>query len=202
MTTEAPAAPAPAAPSDVVASSDTPPAATPPVAAPPSAAAPPTQPAAPEGPPQKYDLRVPVEHAALLDQAMLTRFEKIARKRGWTNEDAQGALEQYVVDSHEERQEFRQALEADPVYGGQKLAETERLANLTINHIRPDGHARRSAFLSLLNRGGFIHHPEVASFLADIGTLIGEDSPGHRTAGSIQDMSQVPTEDVLWPKKK
>lgn len=200
MTTEAPAAPAPV--SDVESSSNTPAAPTPPATTPP-APVPPTQPAAPEGPPQKYDLRVPVEHAPLADQATLTEFEKVSRESGWSNEDAQVALENYLVRVSAKRQEFKQQLASDPEYGGQKLADTERRANLTINHIRPEGHARRTAFLSLLQRGeGFINHPEVQAFLADIGTLIGEDSPGHRTPGSIPDMSQVRTEDILWPDKK
>ena len=143
-----------------------------------------------------------MEHAALVDAPTLTELEKIARESGWTNDDAQSALESHVVRVSAKRQELRQSLEADPTYGGQQTAETERLARIAIDHIRPEGHTRRQAFTALLHSGvGFIHHPEVLGFLADLGRLIGEDSPGHRTPGSAPSLEGTPLEDRLWPKK-
>lgn len=127
------------------------------------------------GAPEKYSLKVP--DGGHIDKTDLPRIEKMAREANWTNEETQAYLEELNTSMQATSAEFLANLKADPDLGGDKLAETQRLANLAIEKLRPEGHARRDGFMRLLNRGGYINHPEVVGLFADIGKLFDED--GH-----------------------
>ncbi len=127
------------------------------------------------GAPEKYSLTVP--DGGHIDKSDLPRIEKMAREANWTNEETQAYLEELNTSMQATSAEFLANLKADPDLGGDKLAETQRLANLAIDKLRPEGHARRDAFMRLLNRGGYINHPEVVGLFADLGKLFDED--GH-----------------------
>jgi hypothetical protein len=142
--------------------------------------------------PDKYELKVPEGGDAYVDPADLATLETMARKAGWSNEDAQAALEEHVATIHAQAERFAADTKADTEYGGDKLTESQRLANIAIDRIRPKGHARRESFQRFLGRGGAGNHIEVVSFLADLGKLMGEDSPAHSRStqpGSSEDLT-------------
>lgn len=134
--------------------------------------------------PEKYELKVPMGDEVYVDDRVLSRITTIARASGWSNDDAQAALEEFLGNVKAEGQEFLTATKADPDYGGDRLAETQRLAKVVIDKIRPVGHTRRDEFLRLVNRAGAFNHIEVVSFLADLGKLMAEDRPARGTGGA------------------
>jgi len=153
----------------------------PPVEPPRTADEPPAQSKAPD----KYTLVVPDAAAAFVEPADLAHLESVARTSNWSNEDAQAALEEYAATIAAQSVRFAAELKADKDYGGDKLAESQQLAKRAIDRVRPDGHARRDAFMRFLNRGGAGNNLEVVSFLADLGKLMSEDTPAPmRSTGS------------------
>jgi hypothetical protein len=129
--------------------------------------------------PDKYVLKIPDAGAAYVDPADLAHLEKVARAANWSNEDAQAALEEHIATIAAQSERFAAETKADRTYGGEHLADSQRLANFAINKLRPEGHERRDAFMRFLNRGGAGNHLEVIAFLADLGRMMGEDSPAH-----------------------
>jgi hypothetical protein len=129
---------------------------------------------------------VPEASKAYADAGFVSRVEQIARANNWSNEDAQAALEEHLDAARVQATTWAAETHADPTYGGDHLAETQRLAQKVIDRVRPQGHARRDSFLAFLGRGGAGNHIEVASFMADLGRLMSEDSPAHgrSTAGT------------------
>lgn len=125
--------------------------------------------------PEKYALKVP--EGSRVDPDDLAQLEQMAKTAGWSNDDAQAALEE--LHTHLDAQATRWLTEttADRTYGGEHLEESQRLAKLAINRLRPEGHARRESFLRFLNRGGAGNHLEVVAFLADLGKAMSEDAP-------------------------
>lgn len=153
---------------------------------------------APAGPPEKYTLAIPDDAKVFLDDADVKRFEKMARETGWTNAEAQAAVDEHVRMVNEAAQGFLNETKADPDYGGEHLPETQRLAKLGIELIRPEGHARREGFHRFLNKVGASNHIEVISFLADLGKRASEDSPG-QTQSSLRGGKKT-AEQVLYDK--
>jgi hypothetical protein len=129
--------------------------------------------------PEKYELKIPETGAAYVDPADLAHLETMARTAGWSNEDAQAALDEHVATIQAQAARYLAETTADTQYGGAKLSESQRLAQTAIDRIRPVGHQRREAFLRFLGRGGAGNHPEVIGFLADLGQQMGEDRPTH-----------------------
>lgn len=132
--------------------------------------------------PDKYSLTVPEANEAIADPALTKRIEEIARASDWTNDEAQAALNEALTLKQQEIDGWASQTKADPDYGGDKLSETQRLAQRAIDRVRPAGHARRDSFLKLVTGSGFGNHLEVVSFLADLGALMSEDT-GARSGG-------------------
>lgn len=126
--------------------------------------------------PEKYELKVPSSNP--LDAKDLEGFEAFARRMNWTNEEAQVMLDEQIAGVEATLERFKEEAAADPDYGGEKLAETQRLANVVLDAIRPKGHPRRDAFLQILTKGGHVNNIEVLSFLADVGRAASEDGTG------------------------
>lgn len=144
--------------------------------------------------PAKYELTWPQGTTATAED--VTAFEGWARGKNLTNEQAQAMLEEREAQVESTLTRFKDETAADPDYGGDKLVETQRLANLAIDKVRPAGHARRDALLALLESSGYINNIEVVSFLADIGKLAAEDRTGTGGGGGVQ---QVNAADGLFP---
>jgi hypothetical protein len=130
--------------------------------------------------PEKYDLKLPEGADVLnLGQDDLTFLEQLARANDWTQAEANEELKSVIdrataaVNARISRLEAQTKADAD--YGGDNLAETQRLAKIAIDRIRPVGHPRREAFLSLLKNSGASVHLEAVSYFADLGRMMGED---------------------------
>jgi hypothetical protein len=129
--------------------------------------------------PDKYDLKVPENRQAFVDPEDLRFLEGVARKSNWSQTDAQAALDEHLATLTAQEQRFKAQTLADPDYGGDHFADTERLGRAAIDKLRPVGHPRRESFLRFLNRGGAGSHIEVVSFFADLGKAMSEDTPTH-----------------------
>jgi len=147
--------------------------------APPPAATPAEPPAAPPAAvvPDKYDLKVPDGAQTYLDTADLAPIAELARGMKLDNAAAQALVEEHVDGLAKASAAFRAVTEADSEYGGPKLEETEQLAKLTLDSIRPAGTPRGDALRRLLAKSGYANHIEVVSFLADLGRTMREDTP-------------------------
>jgi len=138
----------------------------------------------PPSAPEKYALTIPDDVKDFVDADVLGSVEGMARKAGWSNEEAQAAVAEHGRLLREANDGFLTQLKADPDYGGEKLVETQRLAKSAIDLLRPEGHPRREAFIRAVNRVAAGNHPEVVSFLADLGRRAAEDSIGQQAGGA------------------
>jgi hypothetical protein len=145
--------------------------------------------------PEKYVLTVP--DGGRLDADDLARIEAIAKTNGWTQEQAQALVDERHTEIEATNERLRTATLADKEYGGDKWPETERLANLALDKLRPKNTPHGDAFRQLLVKSGYGNHLEVVSFLADLGKLTAEDSPalGRGASGAGARRS---TADVLF----
>jgi hypothetical protein len=152
----------------------------------PGAAAPPVTPgappaAAPAAPqaPASYTVTVPADATRFVSDQDLTYLKEVARTNDWTNDELQTELDAQITRARARRTQVISGWEAttraDADYGGTHLADTQRLATLAIDRVRPADHPRRDSFLAFLNESGGSVHLEVVAFLADLGRLMGED---------------------------
>lgn len=146
--------------------------------------------------PEKYTLTVPDNGAAYVDDAVQAQIEKLARSAGWTNDEAQAALNEHVDTMRSLSATYLADTTADKQYGGDKLEETKKLARLAIGKIRPEGHPYRDPFLKFLNRFAGENNINVVAFLADVGRLFAEDAPG---IGKQPGGKPQSAEEVLYP---
>lgn len=133
--------------------------------------------------PDKYELKIPEK--STLNDSDVKAIETIARENGWTNEEAQLALQHHHDTLLEQSAQFLEATKADKTYGGENLARSQARAKAVIDKIRPATHPRAAAFKALLDRSGYGNHIEIVSFLADLGAQLDEDggATGDGTAG-------------------
>lgn len=146
-----------------------------PAAATPAVPATPAEPTATPKAPEKYTLTIPAD--AQISERDIKRLEKAAREWDMTNDEAQELLNGSLQDRTAVRAELLAELTADPIYGGDKLAESQQLMNTVVNRVRPDGHPRAASFRAFLAQSAANNHIEVLSFLADLGKMMGEDRP-------------------------
>lgn len=130
--------------------------------------------APPPGAPATYTLKLP--DGGALDAMDQQRIEKLARANNLSNDQAQSFLEATNAAVVEEGNSWHAELIADKTYGGDNLAETQRLANQLLDKVRPQGTPRGDGLRRLLSRGSG-NNLEVVSFLADLGRMLQEDKP-------------------------
>jgi hypothetical protein len=132
-----------------------------------------------------YDLKIPEGATGLVDEKDLDFFKSAGEQAKWTPEEAQAAVNEFTTLAQAQSARFLAETQADPTYGGAAFAQTQRQAMAVINRIRPAGHPRHDSFQAFLAKGGSGNHLEVISFLADLGKLMGEDTPvsGQSTSG-------------------
>jgi len=140
--------------------------------------------------PEKYELAIPDGADQWLDDADLKNFEKSARAKGLTNEQAQAHIDEYADSLATQSAAFREETSKHPKYGGDNLAETQRLATLALDRVRPANTAEGKAIRQLLARTGYGNNVHIVGLLADLGKMMAEDSPAHGTgAGQLKDKS-------------
>jgi hypothetical protein len=140
--------------------------------------------------PEKYELAIPDGAEQWLDDADLKNFEKTARAKGLTNEQAQAHIDEYADSLATQSAAFREETSKHPKYGGDNLAETQRLATLALDRVRPANTAEGKAIRQLLARTGYGNNVHIVGLLADLGKMMAEDSPAHGTgAGQLKDKS-------------
>jgi len=143
--------------------------------------------------PEKYELKLP--EGAVINARDVAMIETLAREADLDNVTAQQLLEQHAEVTGKQAATFIAELTADKKYGGEKLAETQQLANAVLDRVRPAGTPQGDAFRAFINRGGVNNSLEVASFLADLGRMTLED-------GQVMGSAAKPdakAEDVLYP---
>ncbi len=143
--------------------------------------------------PEKYELAIADDGKVYLDADDLKQFETVARKLGLTNDQAQAEIDARIDALAEQSATFRVQTEADPIYGGDKLAETQRLADLALNKVRPAGTPAGDALRTLLAKTGYGNNLQVVSLLTDLGKMMDEDSParGGSAGRPPQDAAEV-----------
>lgn len=144
--------------------------------------------------PEKYELKAP--EGSAVD---LARLEALARENNLSNDDAQAMVEAAHAITVKQSEDWLAELKGDKTYGGEKLTETQRLANLVVDKVRPKGSPRGDAFRKLLS-SGVGNNLEVASFLADLGKMLKEDGAieGEATGGG----EKKPIEQRMYPNAK
>ena len=149
--------------------------------------------------PEKYELKRP-EGSKLTEEA-LAEISSIAKENKLTNAEAQLLLNtrsQAIDAVHSSQQQqlktlqegWREAVKKDPVLGGEKLAETQRLTQLVIDNAMDD------ELRSFLKETGYGDHPAVVRFLRKIGSEMGEGKPpnsgqGGSGSGETKDPANV-----------
>ena len=137
-----PAAPAPPAPGVVAPPAPPVPPAAPaaPVVVPPAAPVAPPAPVVPPAP-ITYALTKP-EGNVHIDDTDLEAVKALATANHWTNDEAQAELTARGAAMVSLSTKFLEQTKADAEYGGPKFAETERLAQLALQTLRPKGTPR------------------------------------------------------------
>lgn len=144
------------------------------------------------GAPDKYALQLPKEQERL-DADDLKAIEVVARAKGWTNEEAQAALDEHLEAIETQAGRFLEETKNDPVYGGDKLDQTVTLANKALDRLHPKGTPEGDRFRRLLTRSGYGNNVAVLAHLAKLGKMMAEDgsvlgageSGGEKTAEEI-----------------
>lgn len=131
--------------------------------------------------PEKYELQV--HEGSRVDPEDVAQVEQMAKTAGWSNDEAQAALDELHTQLDAQATRWLTQTTADRDYGGEHLEQSQRLAKSAIDRLRPTGHPRRESFLRFLNKGGAGNHLEVVAFLADLGKAMGEDSPAVGASG-------------------
>lgn len=140
--------------------------------------------------PDKYTLKAPEQ--ARLTAADITEIAALAKAEKWTNEEAQAHVDAVHQARIDESTRYLTDLTADKDYGGDKLAESQRLANMALDRIRPKGTPRGDALREILVNQGLGNNVHFVSMLADIGKLMDEDKPlsGKTAAGAQKDVGK------------
>ena len=147
--------------------------------------------------PEKYELKIP--DGGSVDADDLKLVETRARKLGLSNENAQALLEEFDAERVALSAQFRAVTEADPDYGGDKLPETQELADLVLDHYRPAGSKRGDALRRIFEKTGLNNHLELISLLADIGRDAKEDRLVR--PGNAKPVPKTPQEALYGPDK-
>lgn len=147
------------------------------------------------GAPAKYELALPKD--GLVDASDLARVEELARENNLPNDVAQSMVETTNAYLTQQANTWATELEGDKTYGGDKLAETQRLGGELLDRVRPKGTPRGDGLRKLLSRG-VGNNLEVASFLADLGRMAAEDTlvGGAPGGGATEKKSQA---EILYP---
>lgn len=143
--------------------------------------------------PEKYTLTLPDDAGGYLDESDLTSIAQVAKAQGWTNEQAQKALEDHARTLAANSATFRAETEADPVLGGEHLAETTKLARMGLEALHPADTDDGKQLRRLLAKTGFGNNRLIVSGLRNLGKRLAEDAPpaGGSSKGGTKDAATV-----------
>ena len=134
------------------------------------------KPVAPVVPEAYADFKLP--EGVEIDKTMLEGVKAQFKEAGYTQEQAQKAIDLHIKGLQEQQEIFIQErknwvaeLKADKEFGGDKFDTTAKGAQLALRKFDADG-----KMLDLLETSGFGDHPGVIKFLARIHAAMGEDS--------------------------
>lgn len=155
--------------------------------------------------PAVYKLEIPKDAKDYLDDSDVTAIAAIAKAEGWTNEQAQEKLEAHADGLAAQSAAWKAETSKDATYGGDNLAETQRLARLALDKVRPADSDSGKQLRRILAKSGYGNNLAIVSFLADLGKLMDEDSSsggsGGRGAAAGHKAAGKAPEDVLYDKK-
>jgi hypothetical protein len=142
--------------------------------------------AAKSKPPAKYEFKKPDGSDYFLTDTAIKEFEARARAKGWNQEQAQAVLEEESGLVMARSNAWRAETEADPTWGGEKLAETRRLADLALDKVAPKDDPIGARFRALMLQGAAFNELSVVATLARLGKMMAEDTPLVGGAGAAK----------------
>lgn len=130
----------------------------------------------PLGAPEAYaDFNLP--EGIEIDKGMLDGVKAQFKAAGYTQEQAQAAIDLHIANQTEQQEVFLQTrkewvneIKTDKEFGGDKFDSTVKGAQLALRKFDGDGQ-----MIQLLETSGFGDHPGVIKFLARIHAAMGED---------------------------
>ena len=130
----------------------------------------------PTGAPEAYaDFNLP--EGIEIDKGVLDGVKAQFKAAGYTQEQAQAAIDLHIANQTEQQEVFLQTrkewvneIKADKEFGGDKFDTTVKGAQLALRKFDADG-----KMVELLETSGFGDHPGVIKFLARIHQAMGED---------------------------
>ena len=112
-----------------------------------------------------------------IDKAMLDGVKAQFKEAGYTQDQAQKAIDLHIKNMQEQQEVFLQTrkdwvneIKSDKEFGGDKFGATVKGSQLALRKFDTDGQ-----MLELLETSGFGDHPGVIRFLARIHAAMGED---------------------------
>ena len=154
--------------------------------------------AAKAGAPEKYDLKVP--EGATIGASDIALLEELAREANLPNDQAQSILESTAALAAKQSESYRARLEADKTYGGEKLAETQQLANAFLDKVAPKGTPLGDELRALL-QSGVGNQLAVVAAMANAGRMMKEDGPIEGTAAG-DTTKKKSIEEHLYPNAR
>lgn len=125
--------------------------------------------------PERYELTLAA--GSVLDASDVTEVARIAREQQLTQDEAVSALRDYEKTLIEQSTKLRAELEADPVVGGQNLAQTQREVARALDTFAPASTAEGQALRQFLNKSGLSNSLHLVRLLQKAGKAMGEDVP-------------------------
>ena len=124
--------------------------------------------------PATHALTLPKDNAAL-DQSDVDAVITHAKAKGWTNEQAQAALDEMSSSLVAQSARFETELKAHPEIGGANFEAAQQHAQRALEHFMPKASPEGIALRTALNKSGYGNHPGFVQLLARIGKAMGED---------------------------
>jgi hypothetical protein len=150
-------------------------------------------------PPEHYELKLPEGGSTFVDDADLRDIEALAKKEGWSQEDAQAYLEERVGLASATSAKFLSETKAHPEIGGENLVAAQQRATAVMDFLvpanTPEGEALRRG---LVKTGGENWMPLIL-LLSRAGKAMAEDVPAFG-AGTAK--TQKTAEEVLYGGSK
>jgi hypothetical protein len=134
--------------------------------------------------PDRYELRLPDQSP--LDQTDVEAITKIAKDKGWSNEQAQGALAEMHSTLVAQTQGFRTELDADREVGGAQLEVAQVKAKAVLDRFLPESEPDGVRLRAAINKSGYGNWVPLVKLLARIGKAMGEDQPFAGAQGQRQ----------------